>query len=113
MMRWIEEYELKHVEFQRCIKSFRTMAGIWATLGDKSADPGRAAFARRQSTVYRELQTDAERLYHLKGLEEFVKCDPDDLETLLRTVREFRRKELGWLMELAKVSETDAGERLT
>jgi hypothetical protein len=102
MMRWLEEYELKHVEFQRCIESFRFMRVAWATLAAKSPEPGRAAFANRQSSVYRELQFDAEHLFKSKGLAEIVSCTTGDMNALVEVIREFRRKELGWLTELAR-----------
>jgi hypothetical protein len=101
-MRWIEEYELKHIEFHRCIKSFQYMHTVWSSLAERSVAPSRAAFARHQSTLYRELQLEAQCLFTLKGLPEFVNCDPWDLGNMLNVVREFRQKELGWLTELAR-----------
>jgi hypothetical protein len=101
-MCWIEEYELKHMEFHRCVRSFRHMRTVWNLLAENSVKPGQATFARYQSSVYRELQLETQRLLTLKGLPEFVKCDLWDIETLLNAVREFHQKELGWLTELAR-----------
>jgi hypothetical protein len=99
-MRWLEEYELKHVEFHRCIESFRFMRVAWSSLAAKSLNPGQSAFASRQSSVYRELQLDAEHLFKSKGLAEFVECVAGDMDAFVKAVREFRRRELGWLTEL-------------
>ena len=45
MMRWLEEYEIKHVEFDRCIKAYSTMSSVWMELADKHSHTGYRAFA--------------------------------------------------------------------
>jgi hypothetical protein len=101
MMRWLEEYELKHVEFQRCIESFRKMHTIWDSLAEKSSDPGYAAFARHRSCIYHDLKREAETLFIAKGNKAFQKFKPEDQEAMLRAVIQFRAQELDWLRELA------------
>lgn len=59
MMRWLEEFELKHVEFMRSIKSFERMSSVWAELASKTPLPGNAAFARKQSETFKTLSKDA------------------------------------------------------
>ncbi|KAJ7223432.1 hypothetical protein GGX14DRAFT_557999 [Mycena pura] len=62
--RWLEQYELKHVELWRVIERFRHDAEVW----DKRAEAiklrdanqkGAIVFARMQAAMWRHLQTDA------------------------------------------------------
>jgi hypothetical protein len=79
------------------------MHSIWKAIGDKATKPGRAAFAFRQATVYRDLRDDARSWFIRKGESRFVQLvDAADLTTsFISTVRQFREQELGWLTKMA------------
>jgi hypothetical protein len=96
MMRWLEEFELKHAEFSRCITGFHAMETGWDTVAKTAADEGYAGYARRQAKVYRELYDDAVSLFSLVGEARFVKPSG----TILEAVQEFRQDELDWLRVL-------------
>lgn len=94
MQRWLEEFELKHLDFIRAIKSHYKMYEVWTALSKKTTDAGSAAFARRQSFVYYDL--------HVQTKEWFLKtAEPRFLniteETIVETIQQFRADELGWL----------------
>ena len=76
------------------------MHTIWASLAAKSTGPGHAGFAREQSAKYLQLHDDTESRFSAKGEPRLVKITE---LTLVQTVREFRKQELGWLEELARV----------
>lgn len=105
-MRWLEEFELKHIEFIRCIGSFNTMHSIWDTMANAATQPGPAAFARRQATVYCNLRDDAKRWFAQKGEQRFVSSIQDghggSATSLVKAVRQFREHELGWLARMAQ-----------
>ena len=97
-MRWMEEFELKHAEFIRCIKTFDTMRTAWENVAANCTHRGYAAFARRQSVMYRDLHKDAEDLYQQRAEKQFSGISGS--ETLIREVHKFRESELGWLTRL-------------
>jgi hypothetical protein len=96
MMRWLEEFELKHVEFVRCISSFRAMATAWGSIADGETRGGYAAFARHQSHIFCNLHDDAVRLFE-KNAEPGLRAAKDDL---VEGIRKLRKRELGWLWKL-------------
>jgi hypothetical protein len=101
MMRWLEEFELKHIELIRCIRSFNKMHSVWEVMSKTVQKPGHAAFARRQSTIYVDLRNDAEKLFREKGEARFVSLGLHDDSHLVDAVRQFRDAELSWLKQLA------------
>jgi hypothetical protein len=96
MMRWIEEFELKHAELARCIRSFDHMSHVWEELAEKDARSGYAEFGRRQASIYRKLCTDASNLFRTHGEEHFV----DSKTTLTDAISTFRKQELSWFTVL-------------
>ena len=96
-MRWMEEFELKHMEITRCIRSFRTMSEVWEGIASKSEKPGYGAFARRQSDIYSRLCKDAEELFAKHAEPQFVYPET----TLIDALCTFREEELSWFRELA------------
>jgi hypothetical protein len=98
MQRWLEEFELKHIEMRRCIESYQTMSLTWTTLATKSTLPGPAAFARRQAEIYNRLHSDALSLFMNKGEPCFVNTPQFGL---VKAILNFREQELGWLTQLA------------
>jgi hypothetical protein len=76
MYRWLEELELKHADFERCILAFGKTAESWVEVARTERDDGRqghAAFAERQAKVYNGLREEAENVYRrcgVKGLRE-------------------------------------------
>jgi hypothetical protein len=101
MHRWLEDFELKHIELRRCIKAFQTTHLAWDAMATKSTVPGHAAFARRQSAVYLALYEDAKSWFMEKGHPQFVTVSDSDF---IQSVIDFRQQELGWLNKLARVS---------
>jgi hypothetical protein len=93
----MEEFELKHAEFARCIRSFDYTSRSWETLaGTGDARPGYAEFARRQANHYRELCTGAQSLFEKHGEERFV----HPKTTLVDAVQDFREQELSWFKDI-------------
>jgi hypothetical protein len=104
MMRWLEEFELKHVEFVRCISSFHTTATTWKTIADNETRDGYAAFARYQSSIFHQLRDEAESMFQ-KNAEPGLLQSRDDL---IGGIQKLRRRELGWLWKMAGL-DPDAG----
>lgn len=98
MQRWLEDFEMKHVEFMRSIKSFHTMYRTWDTLASNQVHPGKAGFSRQQSLMYLRLHDDAVERFEkvseprFKGITE---------KNVVEIISEFRRVELRWLEEIA------------
>jgi hypothetical protein len=92
-MRWLEEFELKHIEFIRTIKSFESMRAIWGTIANRHTSPGYSAFARRQSSMYADLRDDAISRFKHVGNPELVK---GDTASFIQAVQDFRAKQLSW-----------------
>src|ERR1700754_5109071 len=99
MMRWLEEYEMKHVEFDRCIKAFNTMSSAWTKQADNSTHSGYRAFARKQSTMFSSLRDRADAMFKKVGSKSFVGKSGKDL---VEAVTHFHEEELCWLKELAE-----------
>jgi hypothetical protein len=93
MMRWLEEFELKHAEFTRCIKSFKHMQGVWESLASEASKPGYTPFALRQADMYHGLYQDAQQLFDKHGEANLVKGSP----TFMSAACMFQEKELAWL----------------
>jgi len=100
MQRWLEEFELKHVELRRTVQSFAVMSRVWAGIAAKAPSPGAAAFARKQASMYDDLHSDADVLLKEKGEKRFVNVADSDF---VQAVQDFREQELGWLTELAGI----------
>ena len=98
-MRWLEEYEMKHMEFRRCIKSFDKMYSAWESIAAECDNPGYRSFAKRQANVYLRLRDETKTRFAAVGYSRFVECD--DLEFVSEVYR-FREKEIGWLKTMAK-----------
>jgi hypothetical protein len=96
MMRWMEEFELKHAELARCIRSLGHMSHVWEELAKEDGHPGYAEFGRRQADIYRKLRTDAEALFRTHGEEDFV----NPKTTLMDAISTFRKQELSWFAVL-------------
>jgi hypothetical protein len=97
MMRWLEEFELKHAEFAKTINSFRTMANTWNTLADTEDDDARAAFARHRSNTFLILHDHAVAVFSKTADSQFVNPKGGDL---IAAIRMFRETELGWFRQL-------------
>jgi hypothetical protein len=102
MERWLEEFEMKHVELMRCIQFFNHMHSSWASAATKASNPHYSAFANRQSMIYTALHDDAQTWFTRIAAPHFSKLSEDNL---VHTVRDFRKQELGWLTKLAQVSD--------
>ena len=60
MERWREQWEIKLVEFVRCVDSFSKMAETWAALAEGSTTPARAAYAHKKAATYHQLRFEVE-----------------------------------------------------
>lgn len=94
MMRWLEEFELKHVEFMRSIKSFEKMSSVWSILASKSSSPANSALARKQAAIYETLRADASHWFRQTGEPRFLVMTE---HTLVKIITDFREGELSWL----------------
>jgi len=101
-MRWLEEYEMKHVELRRCIKSFHKMHSAWESIANNCGNLGHSAFSRRQSELYCLLHDDAVDRFKRVGYSPFVTCNDSEL---VSEVYRFRNHELGWLNIMAKCAQ--------
>jgi hypothetical protein len=96
MMRWLEELELRHVEFIRCITSLSSMETAWTTLANQEDREIYSAYARRQASLYRKMRREAAELFAKVGDSRFVEAKapiPD-------VVQSFRADELCWFVEM-------------
>lgn len=98
MYRWLEHFESKHAEFERCIASFQKMESVWESLAETGATPGHCAYARKQYVMYRKLRTDAQRRYKACGFELFV--TREDNVTLAEAVASWRQTQFAWMDDL-------------
>jgi hypothetical protein len=98
----MEEFELKHAEMTRCIRTFQTMRDVWEGLASRSTKPGYGSFARQQADIYSQLAKDAEELFELHG----EKCFVHPETTLIQAVIVFRNDELAWFREVAGIPNT-------
>jgi hypothetical protein len=101
MLRWLEEFELKHVEFIRCIRSFRSHQDAWAAAAASSPRAGQAAFARRQSATYRRLKEEAEYYFKKAGTKELR--EPNEVSAIIEAVVKYREKHLGWFRQFVEI----------
>lgn len=106
--RWLEQYELKHVEFIRC-RDAHTFAGqSWLHVAQpgssESRSPGFYAYARRQAAMHKQLAQVANKKYR----QALKKCGDGSLgavpgvsdgRTLLSAVQEFRVQVFKWMSE--------------
>lgn len=99
MQRWLEDFEMKHIDFMRSIKSFHTMHLTWETLANRAKEPGKVAFARRQSKLYLRLHEDARKRFG-EVAETRFRCLSED--NLVEVLKEFRHAELGWFEEATR-----------
>lgn len=96
MQRWLEEFEIKHIEFMRAIKSFSTMHDIWKSLASSTTHAGSASFARRQSYLYLDLCESMRRWFKDTAEPRFLNITEDNI---IDTIQKFRADELDWLMK--------------
>jgi len=97
MFRWLEQFELKHIEFSRCIKSFDYASSAWLAASKQTARPGYSAFAKRQSRLFTSLRDDATAKFAKYG---FPGLGGLSGAALVKSLGAFREKELAWLKEL-------------
>ncbi|KAF6746393.1 hypothetical protein DFP72DRAFT_1152449 [Ephemerocybe angulata] len=55
MERWREQWEVKLIEFLRCIRSFTKMSDVWKSLSDRSSDTSYAIYANKKSAMYMQM----------------------------------------------------------
>ena len=101
-LRWLEEFEVKHLEFIRCIRYFDSMSDIWNTLARNEPRSGYRAFAYRQTSTFKDLKKDADTRFRAVGYGPFVR---DDGRGFIKAVEELRVSELSWLTEMVKPKE--------
>jgi hypothetical protein len=92
MWRWLEQTEAKHAEFERSISFFGKMGRVWMCIGSMNTE-GRAAYAKKQSAMWRQLEHECKLAYEKVGIE-LLRCRKDSNDTLAERIVEFRRREL-------------------
>ncbi|THU99897.1 hypothetical protein K435DRAFT_658099 [Dendrothele bispora CBS 962.96] len=98
MYRWMEEFELKHAEFERTISHFRAMSSAWKSLAGTNDIPGYIASARRKSAMFTDLAEDALIRFRKVGHPDFV--DRPDGVILADRVAQWRLSQLSWMKGL-------------
>lgn len=73
MYRWMEQFEVKHAEFEWTISFFSTMATTWAQLAQKASQPGFVAYPNQHAAMYTDLANDADVCYKQIGHPDFIK----------------------------------------
>lgn len=92
----MEQFELKHVEFIRCMKYFDTMSSVWSNLALKAPHISEASFAKRQSFIYLTLHDDASKWFTKVAAPRFRSMTEDNM---IQMVADFRHEELAWMEE--------------
>lgn len=73
MYRWLEQAEIKHVQFVRLVTSFRRMGDVWERLADvHKSDAGKQTFALKQSAIFRSREKDACSTFYSCGLPDLL-----------------------------------------
>jgi hypothetical protein len=88
MLRWLEQLEIKHAEFERVVKYFTSLSEVWSTVAAKSISSGGMAFARSQVSMYAGMASEADRRYTSTAIERLRKRVPGCL--LSDAVEQFR-----------------------
>lgn len=80
MYRWLEQFELKHAEFERVIRSFDYSVKAWTSAANSQSPDqiavGMTEVANRHASVYQALAVTARNLYEkcadpiLRGVDE-------------------------------------------
>lgn len=97
----MEQFELKHIEFIRCIKYFDTMSSVWSNLGLKTPDASESSFAKRQSSTYLTLRDDASKWFFKVAAPRFRSMTENNM---IQMVIDFRHEELAWMGEYVLAS---------
>ena len=98
-LRWLEQFELKHIEFTRCIKYFDHFSKIWSAISSTEPKLGHRAFANKQATMFYDMKTAANTRFLRVGYKDFVGIDGADF---IAAVEKFREEEFLWLTSLAE-----------
>lgn len=78
LFRWLEQFERKHFEFQRLLRTFRVYSMWWREQGDfSSVHSGLRAFALRQECVNLEMEADTELLFARQAHREIIGTSGD------------------------------------
>ncbi|KAF6748307.1 hypothetical protein DFP72DRAFT_760226, partial [Ephemerocybe angulata] len=93
MERWREQWEIKLVEFLRCIRSFTKMSDVWKTLSDRTSDMSYAIYANKKSAMYMQMAGDVKA--SLKSLQSDEPTTYIDGEDLVRYITRHRELEIG------------------
>ena len=99
MLRWLEEFELKHIEFFQCIQTFQKLHLVFAESAKCEDRKGYATFARRQAAMYQDLQIQAKDLFGRVGEPRLTASDCES--AMVVSIQLIRQNELTWLELLA------------
>lgn len=103
--RWLEQIEIKHAEFMRCIKSFEKMKQVWTSLAEYHSDdsrPGHVAYARQKAAMYGRMQQECTTRYNSCGVPILVRKNVVD-STLADRVALYRQQEEAWMADMVRV----------
>lgn len=67
MERWQEEVEIKQADFIRCINYFGKMSDVWMSLQGSITSPGKIAYAKKKSAMFKEMELSARHLFAKAG----------------------------------------------
>jgi hypothetical protein len=104
MMRWLEEYELKHAELVRCVAGFHSLEQAWHATAKGCADEVYGGYARLQANIYHQLHQQADQIFAKVGSPYFA--DPN--VPLPEALDKFRADELCWFRELVGEDNTSS-----
>ena len=86
----------------RGIKYFQTMKDIWIKLALKATSPGRTAYAKHQSAIYRDLESGVRAAFDAVGFQEF---------RIILEGRTLADQVLAWRAEELKIHFFESGYR--
>ena len=94
MNRWLEQLEIKHAEFERCIRYFTYISETWFQMAKLYAcGSGKAAYARRVACIYSKMASDCEFRYKRTGVKALLPKQ-DNPSPLADCINDFWAQEL-------------------
>ena len=98
MYRWMEQFELKHVEFHCTVNFFKRIAHDWTELATSSTLPGFSAYASKHAAMFTDLANDTDFHFKQVGHPDFVNLP--ETTRLADAVGVWRTKWLQWMVPM-------------
>ncbi|KAK7026078.1 hypothetical protein VNI00_015724 [Paramarasmius palmivorus] len=99
MYRWMEQFEIKHAEFERTIAHFKKMEEVWISMATRGTTSGHSAHAFHQGVVFRNLAAQALARYQSVCHPSFAHRDRGTM--LADKVLEWRNEQLRWMDDMS------------